>query len=154
MLRFEQHIDLRDDINPEILKLSDWDPSMYQDTIYDYPLTKGEYDRMVEECEAEILYEGLEAMFGITPETFNMNELIKTTFFKKLDPSVREHYINVIDGIFEKYKTIEDTYELFQHYDNDSFDVDYDNDPVPEDPDDCEFFSSGSDNDDDDDDDE
>ena len=149
MLRFQENIDLRGDINPSILSICGWKPEAFQGTIYDVPLTKGEYDKMVSDCEAEIIFEHLEGMFGITPEAFNYEELIKHPFFTKLSPRDKEYYLDIIQSVMDKYNTIENTVDLFYSYkEEESFDADYDKDPVPED---CEFFSSDEEDEDEDD---
>ena len=151
MLRFQENIDIRDDIHPSIMSICGWRPEAFQDTIYDVPLTKGEYDNIVHDCEAEIIFEHLEGMFGITPDTFNYVELIKHPFFTKLLPREKEYYLNIIQSVMDKYNTIENTVDLFYTYkDEESFDADYDKDPVPEG---CEFFSSDEEDEDEDEDD-
>jgi hypothetical protein len=148
MLRFEEHIDLRKDIHPGILSLSDWDESIYQETIYDVPITKGQYDKMVRECEGEILFEKLEGMFGFTPETFDVRELVQTPFFKELPVEFGHYYLSIIYDIMDKYNTIEETVDMFYSYtDDNSFDIDYDIYPIPED-DQFEFECESSDSND------
>lgn len=143
MLRFQEDIDLRDDIHPSLLSICDWEPSVFQDTIYNVPLTKGEYDKMVTDCESEIIFEHLEGMFGITPETFNYTELMKHPFFLNHSIREKEYYLDIILFIMNKYNTIENSVDLYYSYqDEDSFDHEYDQYPVPEE---CEHTSSSDD---------
>ena len=153
MLNYEEKIDISDSIDPILLKYSNKDDNFFKYIIPSPELTKGEYDRIVKDCESEIINELLENMFGISLEDFNINEIIKNTFFENMNTKNKEYYINIIYNIFEKYRTIEETYELFENYDNNSFDNDYDNYSDRED--DCDFVSSDEeDNDDDDDEDQ
>jgi len=150
MLRFQENIDLRGDIRPSIMSICGWGPEAFKDTVYDVPLTKGQYDNMVRDCEAEIIFEHLEGMFGITPESFNYEELIKHPFFTKLSLDDKDYYLDIIVSVIDKYNTIENTVDLFYSYkDEESFDYDYDLDPVPEG---CVFVASDEDEDEDDDD--
>jgi hypothetical protein len=147
MLRYKETINLADDISPDILSLITWEPEDYMLTIFDYPITHGEHERLVKECEADIIFGQLEAMFGITPETIDINELEELSFFKNLPENARYYYLDIIFNVIDKYNVVENTVALYESYvDDTSFDYDYDMDPVPDEND--IYFESSDDEDD------